>query len=685
MQEYFWSIAIEEGTIQAAIWTIKDNAASVIEVSNIALWENDENLVTSADTCLSSCIQNLPENASEPTKTVFGVPSFWVKEGQIEKEYLEKIKILCNKLSLTPTGFVVLPEAISHFKKAEEKTPLNSVLIGVYPQNLDVTVFRLGNLVGNVNVARSTNVVDDVVEALVRFGAQEPFPSRFLIYGSKVQTLEDAKQDLIKTDWDTIHDQVKFLHTPQVEIVTEEQKMAAVSLAGAAETGSATSVKLDVVNAESTEVPLNQELEKETNIEGVVDAAAMGFTNNFDMQANPENQDNMNATQNEIPNIKKKMNFRMPSFKNFKFKFSEGTAFFGAILLLILLIAGFAGWWILPKANVTIIISPKKIESHQKLIFDTKATSVDLTKNIIPAKSVVTTLTADKTKTATGTKTIGTPSKGSVTFYNVGGSTTIPAGTILTASSMNFSLDSDVTIASASGAASAATAQGNITSAGVGADANLAGGTYFSVGNFSSSLLQAKNDNNLSGGSSQEVTAVSKADADSLTADLIAQLTTNGGNNLKQNLETGDLLVDGSILATSSAKNFDHDIGEAASTVKLSMTAKVSGTTIARADINSVAQNIFASQVPDGFSLKDDQIDFVIGKTDTDFMINLLPTIDTTKLAQQISGKNLAETKAILSKVPGYQDAKIEIKPNIPFLQILPHSSNNITITLSAK
>src|SRR5438105_12819736 len=154
-EEYFWSIVIEENYIQAAIWTIKNSATDVVSFSTAVHYDNDETLVTAADECLSSCVQNLPSEVDEPSKTVFGVASSWVADGQILRVHLDKIRLLCNKLSLNPTGFVVLPEAIAHFEKSQEKTPISGVLVGIYSQSIDVSLFRLGNLAGSVNVLRS--------------------------------------------------------------------------------------------------------------------------------------------------------------------------------------------------------------------------------------------------------------------------------------------------------------------------------------------------------------------------------------------------------------------------------------------------------------------------------------------------------------------------------------------------
>src|SRR5258708_4888426 len=561
MEEHFWSVCLEEGSVQAAIWTIKDNAANIINVSNSAPWEDDETIITGTDTCLSYCIQNLSEDAKEPTKAVFGVPSSWVNDGQITRERLDKIRLICNKLSLNPTGFVVLPEAIAHYIKSQEKTPVSAVIIGVYPQSLDVSVFRLGNIAGSVSVSRSTNIADDVIEGLARFGIMDTTPSRFLLFDSKTGDLEETKQNLIKADWDLNNDKVKFLHTPQVEIIDPKEKMIALCLAGASEIAQVGEVK-------------EPEPKKEENVmlegDNVVEAAMLGFNIGSDSFSEEPSEEVVHGNVG-IKSVEALKNFKIKDFfakrkltiftNHMKKIFHQDFVFIAAILIFFISVGIFVSFWFLPKAKVTILIDPKIIKGTQNIVYGKD----------VPTKTVTTTVSASKTKTTTGTKTIGTPSKGNVTFYNVGWSTTIPAGTILNSSSLRFSLDNDVTIASASGAAGPVSAKGNVTSVGVGGENNLAAQTLFSIANFSSSLIQAKNDTDLSGGSSQEVTAVSKDDVNSLLSDLTAELTNTGKGDLKSQLPSGYLLIDNTVIATPSTSDFDHVAGDQAATVKLTM------------------------------------------------------------------------------------------------------------------
>ncbi|HWA52206.1 MAG TPA: baseplate J/gp47 family protein [Patescibacteria group bacterium] len=699
MQEYFWSLCVEINSLQAAIWTVKDGSAQIVCTSNPVVYEDDETLVKAADEVLSNCVQLLPEEIAEPTKCVFGVSASWVVDGQIEKAHLEKIKLICNKLSLTPTGFVVLSEAISYFEKSTEKTPLSAILVGVYAQSIDVTIFRLGNLTGSVNVARSTSITDDVTEGLARFENGDALPSRFLVYGSNDGDLEEFKQELIKADWERANENIKFLHTPQVEIFNTTAKMAAISLAGAAETGTATEIvfeqALETAKENKPEM-LSEDINNVTEPESKkslfesefdsVDPASLGFGNGFNTTPQEVKENIQNTIQNFEPQvIKNKMqDFKLPKFKNTRI-LKENFLFVGVIALFFILVIGFCYVWFVPKATVTIFISPQKINETKQVKFDTNASGVNASTLTIPAKIAIASVSSSKTKSTTGTTVVGTPSKGSVTFYNVGGSTTISAGTTLSASSLNFSLDNDVQIASASGAAAASSANGNITAQQVGADSNLASGTYFTVGNFSSSLIQAKNGNDLAGGSSQEVAAVSSDDATSLQNDLKQDLTTNGTNNLKSQLNGGNLLIPDSVALTISSSTFDNKVGAQASTVKLNESAKVTGTTFTKSDMNNLAKQIFASEIPSGYTLTDDAIDYQPGKTSTQFIINLLPVTDANKIKQEILGKNINDLKNVLGNIQGLEDVQVTGTPKLLQLPFLPHVVDHITIQFVAK
>jgi hypothetical protein len=63
---------------------------------------------------------------------------------------------------------------------------------------------------------------------------------------------------------------------------------------------------------------------------------------------------------------------------------------------------------------------------------------------------------------------------------------------------------------------------------------------------------------------------------------------------------------------------------------------------------------------------------------------SLIPKIDTTKLAESVTGKSFDDTEAILIKLPQSSDVRIQLVPNIPFLpKMLPRLSKNITFSVA--
>ena len=200
-KELFWSVVIESGWIQAGVWEVQDETVKVISIGPPCAWKTDEELISCADSALSAAVSDLDEDSPEPEKTVFGVCTDWVSEGEIKQEFLDKLKNLCTELSLKPSGFVVLPEAIANYTKMQDGSPLSGVVIGVEEEKLELSVFRLGKSTGTKIVSRSVSFSDDVIEGLTRFPHDDPFPSRFLLYDGKEGELKEAKQSVMDVDW----------------------------------------------------------------------------------------------------------------------------------------------------------------------------------------------------------------------------------------------------------------------------------------------------------------------------------------------------------------------------------------------------------------------------------------------------------------------------------------------------
>lgn len=704
LPETYWSLVIESGWIQSAIWEInsEEKKAKVLAVSSPSRWESDEDLIAAADTALSGAASELPNETQEPSKTVFGVPSSWVEGGQIKEEYIDKIRKICASLSLEPSGFVVLPEAIAYFVKSNEGAPLNGIVVGIGSESLEIAVFKLGNLVGNVSVARSVSIAEDVMEGLVRFKLTDNLPSRILIFDGKEGQLDEARQALVSVDWlsSEVSEKVKFLHIPKVEIVEPKEKVLAVCLAGASEIGQALTVSFagheDVVDLEE-EIPTVEKNFEESDIT----PEELGFISGADIKASSQMPshapviENVQYAQEESRGMAPQINFPkvpdlklprfklpiLPHFRLPRFTMPKNGLIVGLCILGFVAIAGLLAWFILPKATVTVYVSPKKIDSSQNITLGTD----------LQTRQEELTVNGSKTVSVTGTKTVGDNAKGQVTIYNAADSVTLPAGTKVTdPSGLAFTLDNDTSVASGSGLLNLGTSTAAVTATDIGSQYNLASGTTFSVSGYASNELTAKNENSFSGGSSRDITAVSAEDRNKAETSLTAQLKEDGSSKIKEKISSDEVLIDDSVSATSSGKQFNHKVGDEASDLNLTMDMDIKGLVASKSDLNKIAMNALKDKVPVGFVLRANQITteftLVSGKKyKVKFTANLLPEIKTDDIVKKIVGKSPKDADSILSAIPGYTRSQITIVPRLGPLATLPHLNKNITVEVSSE
>lgn len=715
-KEHFWALVIEPGWIQAGVWEIEGEKAKVISVSTPAPWEVEEEIIGAADTALSSAVQKLPEDIGEPSKTVFGVPPTWVKGGQIESEYLERIKKICSELSLEPTGFVVLPEAIAHLFKSEEGSPLNAVVIGIGDENIEITVFKLGNLIGNSSVARSVSISDDVIEGLARFNGNDALPSRILLYDGKEGELEEEKQTLLKLSWDE-EVKVKFLHTPKIEIVSPERKVLATALAGASEIANVTAVEGTKKGfAEEEEVP--PETANVTVPPKAVSPEQLGFAIGEDVSqktAPPsglptQGKTVLIGTENlppQKPGLKsffsrlgarlRSLIARKPRTPLSRFAPNKNVFLIGAVVTAVLLVVGFIAWWYLPKATVSIYLTTKNLDEKVAVSFDTKATSSDFGKAILPGEPASVQVAGDKTKSTSGTKVVGDKARGSVKIQNgTAANINLTVGTILASSSdLKFAVVSAASVSAALSPAEPGTANVDVAAVDIGAQYNMGKDETLKVGNYPKAEVDAIVIADFSGGSSREISAVSTDDQTSLEADLTNELLDNAKGKLQEGLSADKYLIAETMTPSVDSKTFSNKVGDEATTLKLSLDLTVSAVVVDKKVLTDFAKEVLKDKIPAGYAVRDDQITYSFDLTgsksgvyslDATFGINLLPEVNVGEIAKNISGKypNLADS--YLTSIPGFARAEIKLYPPLPGrLGVLPRVPKNITIEVSAE
>jgi hypothetical protein len=710
--ELYWSLVIEEGWIQAGVWYIGESAAEVVSISPGAAWSTEDELTGAVDAALSSAIQKLPENYKEPEKVVFGVPSSWVKGGEITEEHLARIKKLCTELSLNPVGFVVLPEAIAHLCKSEEGSPLNAIILGLGSGEIEISVFKLGNLVGTTEVSRSISLIEDVTEGLSRFEGANPLPSRFIVYNGKEGELEEAKETLLQASWEGI-EKIKFLHTPKAEALSSDRKVLATCLAGAAEIG-------HVSQVDSKDTQFSEEEEKEEEEVKVppvaeVTAENLGFAVGQDVSVKESEIQNVIPPQKTVQAPPPKPSFNsgkvaagyLQKTKNFFHSLSlktnmapraKNNTFISVLTALIFaLIGGILYWWFYPTAKITVFVTPKRFEQQAQLSFSPNGTTNATTSGVILAQVITDTVSGNKTKSTTGVKLIGNKATGSVQIANGNGTAiNLAVGTSLTSSAgLKFVTNSEASVSGQILPGSPGMASINITAADIGAQYNLAKGEVFSVGNYSKAMVAGTSLSDFSGGSSQEISAVSADDQANLETSLKGELTQNAINDISGKVASDQVFVNDLAGLDTVSEVFSNKVGDQADSVKLSLNLKATGIAADKAILIEYAKGVLKDKVPSGYTLNSDQIDFkfkFLSQQNGNYLYsvtvgaNFLPDIDITKIIAKIVGKTPTVTENYLNSIPGFGHAEIKLKPSLPgFLGTLPRISKNITLEVTAE
>lgn len=722
--EVFWALVVEKGLIQSGIWHIEDGKSQVLGIGTGIPWESDGELIEATDAALSSAIRKLPDNYPEPQKTVFGVPVSWIKDGEISPENLSKIKKLCTELSLTPMGFVVLPEAIAHLYKSEEGSPLNAFILKTGEGNLELSIFEQGVSTGSTEVSRSVSLVDDVVEGVSRFEKTTP-PTRFIVYNGREGDLESVRQDLLQADW--MGTKVGFLHTPQVETLNSERKVLATALAGGAEIGNATAVvSVEGVVGDGI-VPENYASGKhdtETQKkEEQLSAESFGFALEEDVSLmKKEDMENLVSIENpigtvnqaerlqtEAASMQKPVNIptdylarsrkifhsfskMLPKTEGLQWNGKKRLFLFLAILGL-LVTAIFVLWWFVQSAKITIFVAPKRAEENVRVTFSAREPfkSED---NILPARILADKVSGEKTKSTTGTKLIGDKAKGTVQVAN-GNSAAInlSTGTILTSSSgFKFVTDKEASISGQILPGSPGMADVEVTAFDIGSAYNLAKGEIFNVGSYSKALVAATSVGDFTGGSSQQVPAVSAEDQVLLEEELKTELSQNIKSRLLTKVLEDEIFIGDLAAFEVSGKNFDRSVGEQAENLKLSLEINASGLATNRSNILDYAKGVLSGKAPSGYLLSNDQIDFrftFVSAEEEKYLYevaiggNFLPDVNTEVIKKKILGKSTTAAKEYLDSIPGFAHADVDLGIKFPGpFKTIPRIAGKIVIDI---
>lgn len=696
-EEVYLSLVLEMAAIQAAVWTLGSGKKAKIGEAAQERVEADswEKRSEACDRAIAKIAQKSGRDDFE--KVVLGLPAYYLSpEDDISDDARGSIKTLTSELELTPIGFVPIHQAVVHQIKEEEGVPPSVILLEVGHGTTTVLVYKVGALVARENIAND-DLVPELERTLRGLKDLEVLPSRILLYGSDEAAIETYKRDLLKHPWPT---RANFLHYPKIEILATLALSGAVSRAGSSELAG------HIGEVAPKEEPVREEVLAVDQNVVEVSPETLGFKRGVDVLEKPVEEDRERGGGEEEVELEEGKRVEL---KETLSRFISGVKLpkapkvsmpkMGIVVaaLFLLFIAGivWTTYWVLPKVSITILQLPQVLSETSSVTVSPTATVVDPTNTIVPGRKQEKTVSGEKTIAVTGQKDIGDPARGTVTVYNKTlTSKKLPKGTVLTAGSLSFTLDSDVSIASASESVGSITfgkANAAITAAKLGLQSNLPASTEFSFKDTPSSVMIARNEAALSGGTSKVVTVISRADQDGLIEALTTELIEKAKDELAQGVGGRERLIDATIKTAVTDKSFDAEPGTEAKELHGKITVTVSGTSYSEEDVASLFADLVAAKVPSGYTLRSGAAKLAASnvKVQKDGTITVaieyqgqaLPTFDIPSLQAKLAGKSLREAEGELRVTPGVGGIMIGEVSRSLWGASLPVNAKNIFIT----
>jgi hypothetical protein len=751
-KEVYLSLYLDVHTVAVSFWSLEADGRPKILASERA--QNIQPSWEAKGDTIDRLIGALEEKTgiTDVTKVILGLPSVYLADnGDIRREVRQEIKELTKILELTPVGFVSLSQAIMYKLKKDEGVPPSVILLAINDNTIAVSLYKVGVLAGVRDIEKKGNIALAVEEGLKSFTDLEVLPARILLFGSEASRLEETKSELLRHPWAPT---VNFLHFPKIEIVTDGLIIDAVSLAGAnelsntveLETGDEAAVPVPEEPVEKTEGEEEGELQQEETLPEkkdaveedvgkaqaaieedfstkekkseepnvvMVNAESLGFKKDVDILEEEHQMEEAREMADEqiegIEGGKGLLSVGLPRFdasallrsvrriSNW-FEGSPKSKFIPIVIIVVFLMACVVGYWLLPHAVVTVLEVPKIVDVSETITIDPTATVVDAEHKIIPGREREKSISGEKTVPVEGKKNVGDPASGTVTIYNKTlNSKSFQKGTVLVNGSLQFTLDSDVSIASASesiGSITYGKGDVDVTAAAIGPQSNIAAGSDFTFKSISSDVAAARNENAFTGGTSREITVVTRADYDAFVEAMSEELVGRAKEELASAVEGNDKLIDGTIETSVTEKVFGQELDQEATELQGKLTIAVSGIAYSESDIRAFLTTVASESVPSGYVINDEKTTVEVtniqikkdGKISAKATMNAvaLPTIDAAAVRSALAGKTIKAAEEYLKNLSGVAGAEVVFSLS-PTRGRLPINKNNITVSVSVQ
>lgn len=683
-KEYFLILGMEEQRITAAVACLSDNEITILGTGENP-WNNQENPSEIADIAISTAEKNLEESVLLE-KVIFGIGTKYIENDAITSEYLAILKTIAKDLDLKPNGFIEYPQAISYYLESKEGSSPTLLLLTITESHIMISLLRVGRIEKNVTVPRSPSFSEDISHMVSTF-KDEILPSRILLYDQAGKmNIEELREELLRFPW---HKHSSFLHTPKIETLPKNIGILALVEA----TGGSILKTMHEEETSATTAQKPAEVQKtEENF---------GFVTSSEKTDKAETKKTVSSTP-----IQTLLSRFTTLFSNVSFPplflpsvYSHRKIFYILPILVsifLITVAGFGVLWNYPTSDIHLIVYPLSVSQDVEIQFSVDLTQATNPKNSIKATAVSTSVTGEQTSPTTGKSNIGEKASGEVTIYNKTLSAkTFSKGTLLTSDSLKFTLDQDISIASASDTGEGLTF-GKITSkttaSEIGPGGNISPGQSFSFKDFPDSSFYAKNAEKFSGGTSREISSVSKEDQDRLLSSLSDELVKKAKQQILQQLASDERILDESVQSTLKSKKYSKEIGAETTDLTLNLTLGITALSYKNSDITTLSPNIppeVSSEFVSDPARTILRIKSVKAQKDGDYkavaavLSYYIPSIDVSAVKTKLAGKSYKDVSTYLSTVKNIGGFEIIEYQTLPFWENrIPLRPDNVSISI---
>lgn len=699
-EDNYLSLVLTSDRVVALIWTFDQG-----QVRQLGFGQK---IFTNTDILLHQtavAIDTAQEEAKvDFEKTVFGLSSYWLEDGQISQKSIKIIKKLSDELELNPQAFVPLAVGVIHLFKIEKIPSPQVVAIGIFAANKKA--FCEVHLIdGDKVVKTKTTELAPTVDKIQRLVEElrdedNQLPASIVIFG--IDQNDQLAQKITKIDWGQL-----FPHVPKLDFLDDKSLALSVAYAQAADLLGHEPITLEqkpaailkqkeqaiVANElgfiEGEDIlltkPQNQENtedepaspvvhpgheQRQASLEIAPEPSEINQT--YAVEVKDQTQEvEIEKTSPKLPFVLKFLNLiRIP-------KDPKKVAIAILILIFLALFSSFAAGQFLTRAEIVI-----KVNSRQH-----QASFTTTVPNQIPGETIKGATPGSQKTPTTGSKKIGDPARGEVSIINwVTSPKTFTAQTaIITQNGLKFTLDEDVQVASRSASTPGKNKVG-ATAQEVGPNSNLSQGTEFTFVQFDEISYSAQAETAFTGGAERQVTTVTAQDLDRLEKSLIETVTARARDDLK-NKAAGKLLLDSAINMKITRKNFDKKEGEEASLLTLDMEIQAESFVFDENDLKKILAENTNNSIDPTLQARPENIQILEIKAKRepdsltisgDFRANLVPRFNEEELAKQIAAKSPKEVRGIIKQTPQVADVAINYSPNIPFITSVPRDPKKI-------